>query len=291
MADFGFGDAPWGAFGWGDGAPSFELLTALAVRENVVRLTFSSPPLFSNLGDPSDASLMKFYRVRLEEGSPDGMDGKPARQVFEAVVKPGPSPFELDLYVDRDFSAYPSRYVVTLGEIAAGDGTYLEPTVATFLGVKRALVPNVPSLATPRKDIASPNDLQALLSSDVDAASVLGVFAYDETGDYAADAGATSYRKRVFRRIFTALDGFAHLPGYGLGILDMVKMLFRTRTQQDFAGKAQDQILEEPETLEAFVGFEQDSLEPGIVRMIVRARSKTGETVNETVPIAIGGGS
>lgn len=268
------------------------MLSALAVRENVVRLSFNQPVKFTRLLDPGDSSDPSLYIVAAVPGTV-GMDGKPVREVRTASVeRDDANSAVIEVTVDRPFSPFPTRYTITLNGLRSESGGALDVDFAQleFDGLARALVPNQPQLSVPRRDIASPNDLQALLDPlpSLDPQQ-LGVYAIDSSGDYAADEGVTSYRKRIFRRLFTKKGAFAHLAGYGVGVLDFVKELARSRVQQEIAADAEAQIFEEPETVSASVTFVSDPLEPQLARMVVRARSKTGETIDEPIKLDIGG--
>jgi len=292
LAGMGYGTGAWGGLAWGGGGGTLSLLSALAIRENVVRLTFSQAVKFSRLLDPGDSSDPELYTVAAVAGTV-GMDGEPVREVRTANVERNKlDTSQIDITTDRPFSAFPALYTVEVGNIHAESGGSLDPDTAVieFYALARAIIPNRPQFAVPRRDIASPNDLQALLDPlpSLDQAQ-LGVFAIDSSGDYAADEGVTSYRKRIFRRLFTKKNGFAHLAGYGVGVLEFVKQLGRSKTQQEIAADAEAQIFEEPETVAASVTFVSDPLEPHLMRMVVRARSKTGETIDEPVSLDIGG--
>lgn len=289
LGAMGFGSGAFGDMSWGDGdGGSFALVSAMAIRENVVRLTFSAAIKFTGLLDPGDGSAPELYSVTLNDTNAVGIDGKPARQVNVATVARGPGLDQVDVTVDRSFSHFPVQYIVAVSGLTSIDGDPLgDDTLIVFDGLHRALIPNTAALAVPRRDIASPNDLEALAESEIPdiETAALGVFAFDTAGDYAADAGTTSFRKRVFRRCFTEPDSFAHLPGYGVGVLGMVKRLGRRELQQTTAHRAEQQILEEPEAVSASVSFVPDVDEPHLFRMVIRAQSKTGETVNESLKI------
>lgn len=286
---FGFGS--WGFFPWGFGSGGLALVSAMAIRENVVRLSFSEGVRFTELLDLGDGSDPRLYRVTVQDST--GMDGEPARAVNVAqVARVAGDPSLIDVYVDRSFSPFPSVYKVEVFGLVSLSGDHLGPDdEIDFYGVAQAIVPNKPQLAIPHRDIASPNDLKSMLDTIPDIIGTkLGVLAYDAGGDYASDRGNTSYKQRIFRRVFTRPNGFMHLIGYGVGLLQRVKTLFRAREQEALAADAEAQIFEEPETQDVSVTFTQDASNPHLYFMRIRARSKTGEAVDESLPFDIGGG-
>lgn len=275
----------WGELPWGAGGDLLLLSNAVAVKENVVRLFFSSPVKFTELLDPGDGSNAALFRVEPIAGTV-GYDGQPARTVLVARVARLASTV-LDLELDRWMTPYPSRYAVTVdGSLRNGEtDDPIDPsgTVAELYGLRFTVQPNQTDLAVPRRDIASPNDLQSLVDAgaiDGDMAP-LATFVVDDSGDYAADKGVASWKKRVVRRIVTDQGGFAHLPGYGVGLLRKVKQLGRREIQGTLAADAENQILKEPETVDCRVSFEQQA--SGLFRMRVKARSSTGETLDQLV--------
>lgn len=273
----------WGALEWGTG-DTLQLLSAEAIRENVVRLTFTVPIKFTKILDPNDASDPEHYTIAAVAGSM-GLDSKPVRNVAIASVELF-TPNIVDVTLDRPMSPYPCQYTIAAsGIVALETGEALDPGTAsiTFFAVYRGIPPNTPSAAVPRRDIANPSLASSAISGEVTTDAQLGVFVVDETGDYAADQGITSWRKRVFRRILSEENGFAHLPGYGVGLLSQVKQLGRPAIQGSIAAKAEDQIRQEPETVSVSVTFEQDDRALNLFRMRVQAKSNTGEEVNDVL--------
>lgn len=285
------GSQGWGATPWGGGGSQLQLLKAEAVRENVVRLTFNNPVRFTRVLDPNDAADPSRYSVSTIEGT-KGLDGLPVRPVrvctVELVEIEGAGGRLIDVGVDRPFSPFPAVYRIAVSQLVTLSGQVLDTEFAsfTFLGLYRGIPPKTAELAVSRRDIANPNDLEALLDPlpDTSDATQLGVYPVDETGDYAADEGKTSYKKRVYRRVTTRKNSYVHLQGYGVGLLGEVKQLAKTSTQQRLAADAEDQIRQEPETDRVSVTFIPDARAPGVFIMQVRARSKAGESVNFDLP-------
>ncbi len=253
----GWGGGGWGRTPWGAGSLApFSLLSAFAIRENVVRLSFTSPPYFSGIGDPGDASDPSRFTVRAVSGI--GIDGVPVRAVLPVSVEKaaveGAGGTILDVIVDRPFSQYPCVYSITALGIRSSLGLALGlGSTKQFLAVQAGMRGNTGDQLVAGRDIANPQTLQALFdpipgAKDI-AASKLGTYLADGTGDIAADFGLTSYTKRVIRRIMSRKNGFAHLSGYGLGVPEQVKKLAKPGMREALASDAENQIRQEPETL------------------------------------------
>lgn len=293
MGAWGAG-AGWGLTGWGggDAGDALQLLLALAIRENVVRLYFNTPPRFTELLDPSDAANPARYAVTPLDGT-FGADELPTRAVSPAliaqVVEPGAAGTQIDVTVDRPFSPYPGRYRVSTNQlVTAAGGALLDEAYSStvFDAVARGLLPPLPSLVMGRRDIANPQVLAAFTSAatDDEAAALLATFVVDETGDYATDQGEASYRKRVFRRLTTRKGRFAHLPTYGVGVPGAVKQIGRAGVREALAAEAEAQIRLEPETRDVQVTIERSLDRPELTILRVRARTIAGETMDMNVP-------
>lgn len=272
------------------------MLDAQAVRENVVRLYFSTAVRFTGILDPNDAASAARYDVTPITGT-SGLDGLPTRDVdaiaVELVRVPGAGGAQLDVVVDRPFTPWPSEYRVSASQILAHDGSLLDPAHASFVfaGVFKGLAVMKPDLAVARKDFANPQTLSGLLESggvkpDGQEQGKLGSFFVDDTGDYAVDQGIASYRKRVFRRLTTRKGSFAHLPNYGVGIPDQIKSLSKAGLRESIAADAEEQIRREPETAAVSVVLVNDRNRPDVVVLRVRARTTHGDNVTDDIPLS-----
>jgi hypothetical protein len=292
----GWGGGSWGLSPWGTGGPSLVLVDARPRRENVVRLFFNVAPYFSGLLDPFDASSRFRYGIVPVDGT-IGADGLPPRPVLPAVpavaLVPGSAGSVIDLTLDRRMSPYPARYLVSVNGMRTVAGATLQPggTSRKCDGLSAARVVQDRTLVAAGRDVANP---QSLLSAGdnvpVGAGVVLGTYQTSSSGDYATDRGLASYRKRIVRRLSAMLGGFAHLPGYGLGALDKVKLLDRGGSAEALASEAEAQVKEEPETQSARVTVERSAADPGVVVLRVRAVTRTGAPVDMGIPFPAGGG-
>jgi hypothetical protein len=147
----------------------------------------------------------------------------------------------------------------------------------TCYGVYRVYVPPSVELPSPNRDFSNPQSLfGASTLSNPQVVQNLGVFPVSD-GDYAIDSGLQSYKKRCFRRLYTAVGGFLHLgPTYGVGIPQQGKKLARPSTINGIAASAEAQIGQEPETRACTVTGVADPTNDGLVTFTVVAVTKSG---------------
>ncbi len=290
-----WGEGPWGLTPWGGGSlelsgTSFEVLRAIAIRENVVRVFFSQAVYWSAWHDAGDASRANRYQITAIEGTV-GIDGLPVRPVAVAFVERSVPPdvlaLSVDVVVDRPFSPWGAQYLVEVGQIRSFSGNDLDPTkrTAIFDGLYRALPSALTDLQVANNDIANPQTLSALLDPMpiTTDSRMLGTYQPDTTGDYARDEGVTSYRKRVIRRLTTRKGAFAHLPGYGVLYPMALKQLGKAGLREALAADAEDQVRAEPETVDVKVSIRQEG---SLTRFIVRVKTKAGASLDLDVPFA-----
>lgn len=284
-----WGKAPWGGAG-GAGSTDLVVLNAVAVRENVVRVEFNVAPLLTGTLDPNDASDRHRWAVAPVPGGV-GLDGLQVRpvapvQAARANVPNGAGRF-IDVTVDRPFSAYPCRYRVAANNLVTPDGFTLNPcfTGADFYAVRAAHVSNNPEAVLPRRDVASPQSLNAFLSIPDPALQALGAFAVDATGDYATDSGIINLKKRIYRRLLTTKGAYAHLPDYGVGVPQYGKRLATAAARQEMVAEAERQLRQEPDV--AAVSVQLQQRRPGLFALLVLVRTVAGAGLKCELPIDV----
>ena len=282
----GWGSGPWGSTPWGSGLSDLELQTALAIRENCVRLTFSEAPYFSELLDPSDASDIDRFAFA-EDASTTGLDGLPARPVAPALVEQaGAGGTQLDVWTDRPFSPYPAVYLVSANNLRTSGGSFLLPasTSVVFYGLQAGK--EVQQRAPIRKDFANPQSgfTTIGINGTTITDAMLGSYLADASGDYASDSGPTSLKKRLLRRMLASKGRFAHLPDYGVGLIEKVKMLAGSKVREELRAEIMRQAKEEPEVTAA--SCEIFPLPNARGAWVVRLKAKTKFGDNESVELA-----
>ena len=291
----GWGAQSWGGSGWGGPAGAsapLAFLGALAPAENVVRILLNAVPYYSGILDAYDASDPTHYVVTPLAGS-QGYDGNPLRPVstVQALISTQASN-AIDVYLDRPMSPYPAQYVVFASNLATSSLSYTIGSSGSlqYYGVYRELVPQHEDVATSLRDLANPQTASAIQSQVLGSqvpVPALGVFNVDASGDYAFDSGIQSVKKRILRRGLTSPGAFAHLPSYGVGLMDAVKKLGTPRVQSKLAANYQRQILLEPEVVSASVVVVPDPGAPNLVHFVIKVQTRLGTTFSMDHPLDV----
>ncbi len=268
-----FGSTPWG----GASDADLRLLSVLAIKENVFRLIFSQPVVYTGVLDIKDASSVSRYNV-VAVSTTTGSDGLPPRKVtpVEAnkslIANAGGR--GIDLVVDRPMSPYPSKYIVSVnGLFSLITGLPITPcfTSSLVFGLYRKSQVQLPEFAVPSRDIANPNTLSAQLDPVPFLGNKqLGIIPIDDTGDYAFDEGIVSLRKRVYRRLITRKGAFIFMPSYGIGIIDKLKKLNSAAARAEITTEAESQIRQEPDVERCSVSIAGNT---NLVRLIVLVKA------------------
>jgi hypothetical protein len=294
MSGSGWGGAGYGSGGWGGPATTpLSLLSAVAVGENVVQLTFSGPVYFSGLLDAPDGSSRKRYQITPVAGS-TGMDGTAAKPIGVAAAAVAMVPGLLvgqvvNLTTDRPMTPNPARYSIECNGLFAADRVTplsASANTAPFTSVFKVLQPPQQETLSPRGDIAMPQSLEAIQTGGVEPSGVsLGSFVV-ANGDYATQGGLVEYKERCYRRIYTKRDGFLHLAGkkYGAGLLGYGKALGTAAKRAELQGHIEQQVGMEPETAAVSCKTVPKPGNPGEMYMVLLARTKFGTPLKIAAP-------
>jgi hypothetical protein len=260
------------------------LVSADAIRENVIRLRFDRPIYWTRYHDPHDGSFVDRYTVTADPTA-IGIDGRPSRPVTVADVQlVAGDGSEVDVWLDRAMSPTGSWYVVTVaGLISAGSPAVpIDPLLssAACQGVQQGLPRIGLDTMIGNRDIANPALPQVGIRE-----TQLGRFVYDDTHDYGIDQGLVAYKKRVFRRLTSRKGSFAHIPGYGVGIPSTSKSLPRANLTGGIAADAEDQIRQEPETKTVTVTIVQSTADPNLFVYRINATTTIGVVSDWDVPM------
>jgi hypothetical protein len=216
-----------------------------AIAENKIRVVFGNQVKYTGILDDGDASNVALFTVTPRDGV--GIDGSAPTSVGVILSNAvSDNEWALDLTLDRPLTHWPARYNFAsssaLGKLPSG---HMSACTGIFYGLhdgRKALPEDSPTSAA---DIS--------VSPPTNDASLFGAFVVDQSGDYATDQGIVNFKKRVWRRCITKKGGFAHLPEYGVGIPQALKRLATPSELQRLAASAEQQIIQEPETLQVKV--------------------------------------
>lgn len=282
LIEEGWGAGPWGETPWGTGLAALELLTVVAVRENAVRLTFSTAPLYDRLGGPHDASDPRRFAVVPVSGTSlqDGSAARPVLPVSVAVVGLGGR--ALDVYLDRPMTGADAIYRASVNNlIASAGGDILPGASLLFLGLHAGEPPPTSDQSIAMRDFLIPMSVRDLEGANVpgDPTLALGRLPVDAGGDYASSTPLAAYRIRVIRRAISLLNSFAHLaPGYGADLPRDVKKPASPALIARRTAELERQIALEPETVSVTVtGSVADPR--GVVVYRIRATARFGTVI------------
>lgn len=107
-----------------------------------------------------------------------------------------------------------------------------------------------------------------------DDRSLAGSWLFDESGDVAIHNADASLRKRILRRLLANPGEFSHLPTYGVGVLEL-KRLLRPGVVQTLANRAAEQVKKEPDVINAGVSATLVEVQGGtILRLDVNVQRR-----------------
>lgn len=262
------------------------LVSASASAENAVLVVFNEGIYYSRLLDTKDASNPAIWTITPVAGT-TGYDGNPARPVYVVST----SSFAVDgsgnttsvlLTLDRPMSPYPAQYTMLVSSVWSADQTIsiVAAMSSPFLAVYRTLEPPQVEAPSPGRDFANPQTLSGAVNSTIARPyqQLLGTLGYSPDGDYAIDRGDEGLKKRLTRRTFAKKNGFAFLPGYGVGITSYSKRLAKASVRDQLAADCEAQFSQEPEVAKAVVSIAPDAQRPNLQRLGIFLQKKSGKT-------------
>lgn len=115
---------------------------------------------------------------------------------------------------------------------------------------------------------------------------LLGTYQLTDTGDFGLDKSSeASLRKRLTRRVTTAVGGFFHLPNYGAA--PKMKGLLTVDAAERLQARLRAQCLQEPDVLDVLVSVTTVSGFPGTLSVAITALPLGGDPVGLVVPIQL----
>lgn len=291
-----WGSGGWGSGAWGGGAglEDIAFVDAVPIRENVVRVEFSSAVFLTGLLEEADASRTDKWQM-LAVADSVGAAGDAARAVRVARVElstEADDVEEVDLgrfvnvVLDRPMTPFPAQYDLLWDAVFSAGLSDSTTGEARLYSTYRMLAPPQVEAGRPPRDFSNPQVLEQARAALKDPADpyALGTYGVGDDGDYAFDEGTSSLKKRVIRRLVTRKGAFAHLPNYGVGIPDEAKRLGVAAVLSRLAGEAEAQIREEPDVAQVKVTYFLDPKLPGLVFFRVLVRPRLGNVVRFDVP-------
>lgn len=280
---------------------TLSLLYANAIRENVIRLSFSEEVYLSFINDQYDATRLGHGHWYILEDASTGIDGLPNRKVSIVSVQYAPinevgdtyRKF-IDLYTDRSLSAFPCTYSIgsktqvygvthslSGGKIFPDPGSSVALSMVSVFGLKASQEPQQTDQGVGGKDFSfTRKNVDPNAPYDPIAISSFSV----SEGDYAIDSGLANLKKRILRRLITVPGSFAHMPTYGIGVPNYVKKLNRADVVTKLETDAQLQIEQEPEVTQASVKVQPVS--SGLVRIDIRIKTQDGKKYSMNAPFS-----
>lgn len=276
---------------------SLSFLGALAIKQNVIRLEFSTAIYLSFINDFYDASIVgdNYWTIQ-ETSSQVGIDGFTNHKV--KIVQIDYAPYDelgddhkrfLDLYTDRTLAAFPCTYTLTHNndhpicnlDRTHGTETVTIPSIVLY-GLKAAIEPTKIDQGIGGKDIA-------FLHRSLDPKSTyepsLALSSFDVfEGDYAIDSGLTNLKKRIIRRMITSPGTFAHMPTYGVGIPNYIKRLNRSDVISKLETDIKLQIEQEPDIVQSSVKIV--NVKPELCRVDIRIKTSDGKNYSLSTPFS-----
>ena len=254
----------------------FQMVRALSVGGQVVRVVFNAEPKHKSQAANDDALNASNYQLVVIEGQ-----GQPPQSVgVHPDVIPWPAygvfnsgEFALDLQADRPL-VVGLRYRVTVSSVVvAQDTRHLAPPYDwEFQGEARPIVTLQQRGKMGLVDLASN--------------PISGGFLVDSSGDIATDdGGIVGTRKRCFRRVLTRKGAFAFLQQYGLNY--DVKVPATTNKLAGLRSDIQNQIGQEPDTDSVSTQVSMDAR--GWLSLSLRVKTKQGLNVPVVMAISPNG--
>lgn len=257
----------------GGGGP-LSVARALAVSGRVVRVVYTEEPTFISPAGYADSMNPTNYAFSIDTG----VATSPSATAVDDALVEGPTrgvgnggltdERAVDVHVDRAL-IMGVTYRVTVSRVTASIGGPIgSPVSAAFFGI-------VPLQVT------SPSGSRVLPGTDIGNSPFLGSWKVDDSGDIEPQGPADAFRKRVFRRMTTPLNAWAHLKGYGCAV--RLKEIASLSQQTAYKNELQRQLLLEPETEAA--GVQVAMVAGQILIVSVNIRTKKGAVVGLSLKV------
>ena len=245
----------------------FQLVRALSVGGQVVRVVFNSEPKHKSSAAFDDALNGSNYQVSVISGQgqpPQSVGVQPNVVPFPAFGVFNAGEVAVDVQTDRPLVVGLRYQVQVSAALLAADTRHIQPPFTwEFNGEARPIVTLQQRGKMGLVDLASD--------------PVFGGIIVSAEGDWAADNGDTvGTRKRCFRRVLTRKGGFAHL-GKAYGLNYSIKTPATTNKLAGLRSDVQAQLGQEPDVDSVATRVSMDAR--GWLTIGMRVKTKTGQDV------------
>lgn len=232
---------------------------------NAVDVGFNTLPLIFDQFAEGDAMNPASYAITRTDG-----EAVPFILSLECV-----GPGVIRIYVDAPFEEG-VEYIITTSGITSTAGELLGAVdSARFTAFGRGRVSVSADVSESRTDLLNAEG----------ADSIEDGLRYDPSGDLANQSGRSYLRKRLLRRITTALGGFFHLPEYGAGQKPKTRISASRVSRMEKLIKAQCE--REPDVQKVSVSASIRSI--SIVRVVVTVIDAEGDSFKVSTNVDLTG--
>ena len=248
---------------------TFEVVRAIAVAGQLVRVVFSSEPKHASTSGLDDGRNPANYQVNILVGSGAVLHCVGVKA--ELVTAPAfgladPSEFALDVQTDRPMVVGLTYRVTASPVMKSRAGLMIgAPYSADFIGATRPTRTHQQRRKLGLVDLASD--------------PFTGGIIVDSAGDWARHEGVPSTRKRIWRIALTSLGAFSWLKNFGLKY-DIKK----PATLSILSGLRTDmkqQVAQQPDVKESSTGVLMDAR--GILTLTIKAKTADGQQISEGI--------
>lgn len=252
---------------------------AAAIATNTVQVQLSNIPLALTSAGAGDALNPSNWNV--QQYLPSGVLSPLTVLAVQLVT-----PTVFNVIVAERFGPASMLHTVW-GSFTDYLGNTASPSGGNFLGVLGDAVSSQNAMAAAQNYVVS--DLANPPFPPVGQNTGGGVRVINAAGDFASVSGNALTRKLIVRRLSTSVNGFFHLPGYGLG-LDP-KSPVRASSLVALSKVVRDQILQEPDVVDVQgLSVELDETN-SILTISGTALTTNGQTVPFQTAVTAGSGS
>ena len=277
-----YGLVDWGTSPWAVSIIPLEFSRVYATGSNTVRVILNREPLHSTTTVIGDALNPRTWTVSVPQ------TGEQLIPVLVTQI----DPVTYDIHTWKSFPSYhidvQLQTTTLLDLVGAAAGTL----TALFAGSLDQSTDTTNNLLSTR----GYNVVDLLNRQVPDSIMFGGTLTITSGGDYQASSGQEFVKKMIYRRLLatpargnaTGVPDYFHLPDYGAGLLELVKMPMTTPNMVTIKKAVERQVLLEPEVSSVQVSLSFDSSK-GILTIALVAKLKlTGQAVNMALPVSVG---